>query len=50
MNENIDQIKTYLGQVVNQEFLPKIFARIDSHKLFLAELYEMIDRYEPIIR
>ncbi|MCC6255444.1 MAG: hypothetical protein IT276_11055, partial [Ignavibacteriaceae bacterium] len=48
MNENIDQIKAYLEQVVNQEFLPQIFAKINSHKQYLSELNEMIDRYNKL--
>lgn len=48
MNENIDQIKAYLEQVVNQEFLPQIFAKINSHKQYLSELNEMIDGYNKL--
>ena len=48
MNENIEQIKAYLAEVVNQEFLPQVFAKINSHKQYLSELSEMIEVYSKL--
>ncbi|MBT8386305.1 MAG: ATP-binding protein, partial [Ignavibacteria bacterium] len=48
MNENINQIKEYLQQVVKQEFLPHLFSKIDSHKHYFSELSELIGEYSNL--
>ena len=48
MNENIDKIKDQLRQAVNQEFLPQLFSKINSHKEFLSELSDQIGNYKDL--
>jgi hypothetical protein len=49
MNENLGKIKDTLKQIVEQEFLPNLFSRVDSHEQFFSELSEMIGEYSNLI-
>ncbi len=48
MNENIDKIRDYLRQVVEQEFLPQIYLKINSHKGYLTDLSDLIGNYKEL--
>ncbi len=48
MNENIEKIRDYLRQVVEQEFLPQVYLKINSHKGYLTDLSDLIGNYKEL--
>ena len=48
MSENLKEIKKYLEQAVETNFLPHLFSRLDKHREFLSNVSELVNEYENL--